>query len=114
MARHKKLPTLSLRQRVVFFGISAIVLIGVVWSQWFMTNLVSLQDSQAFYSDLPDVNVAALQPEQRTSVIREMNATKCPCNCGLTLASCRNRDRSCQRSLEVSKDMVAKILEGKR
>ena len=114
MARHKKLPTFSLRQGILFFGISTIVLLGVVWSQWFMTNLVSRQDSQEFYSDLPDVNVAALQPEQRTGLIRELNVTKCPCNCGLTLACCRNRDRSCQTSLKVCKERVARILEGKQ
>ena len=114
MARHKKLPTLSLRQGVLFFGISAIVLLGVVWSQWYMTNLVSRQDAQEYYSDLPDVNVAALQPEQRTGLIRELNVTKCPCNCGLTLACCRNRDRSCQTSLKVCKERVARILEGKQ
>ena len=114
MAKHNKLPKLSVRQGVLVFGISAIVLLGVVWSQWFMTNLVSRQDSQTFYSDIPDVNVAALQPEQRAGLVQELNATKCPCNCGLTLACCRNRDRSCQTSLKVCKDMVARILEGKQ
>lgn len=114
MARHKKLPTLSLRQGILFFGISAIVLLGVVGSQWYLTKQLSRQDAQEFYSELPDVNVAALQPEQRTGLIRELNVTKCPCSCGLTLACCWNRDRSCQTSVKVCKEKVARILEGRQ
>ena len=115
MAAHKKnLPKFSLRQRVWICGIGGIVLLGVAWSQWFMTNKLSQQAPQQFYNDLPDVNLAALQPEQRTSLIRELNATKCPCNCGLTLASCRNRDRNCQTSLKMCNEMVGKIVGGKQ
>ncbi len=116
MATSKKnLPKLSPRQRVWIFGIGGIVLLGVAWSQWFMTNQQAQQAQQApqqFYNNLPDVNLAALQPEQRTSLIRELNATKCPCNCGLTLASCRNRDRNCQTSLKMCNEMVGKIVGG--
>lgn len=115
MAAHKKnLPKLSLKQRVWLFGIGGIVLVGVAWSQWFMMNKLSQQAPEQFYNDLPDVNLAALQPEQRTSLIRELNTTKCPCNCGLTLACCRNRDRKCQTSLKTCKEMVGKLLGGKQ
>ena len=113
MARHKKGPKLSVRQRVLIFGISAIVLVGVLWSQLFMVNQMS-QQAQQFYDDLPDVNLAALQPEQRASLIQETNGTKCPCNCGLTLASCRNRDRQCQTSLNICKRMVDTMVGGKQ
>lgn len=112
--RHKNLPTFSPRQRICIFGIAAIVLAGVVWSQWFMTNLVQRQTAQEFYNDLPDVSLAALLPDQRTSVIRELNATRCPCNCGLTLASCRNRDRKCQTSLNLSKELISHVVAGRQ
>jgi len=59
------------------------------------------------------VNLAELQLEQQTSLIQEMNAIKCPCNCGMTLASCSNRDRNCKTSLKMSKEMVGKIVGGK-
>ena len=115
MAGHKKnLPKLSLRQRVWIFGIGGIVLVGVTWSQWFMANQISQEAVQDLYSELPDVNLAALEPEQRTALIRELNATRCPCNCGLTLASCRNLDRKCQTSLRMSKEMVGKLVGGKQ
>lgn len=55
MAKHKKLPNLSLWQRILIFGISAIVLVGVLWSQLFMVNQMS-QQAQQFYDHLPDVN----------------------------------------------------------
>ncbi len=112
-ARRKNLPQMSLRQRILVFGIGGIVVVGVVWSQWFMTKQLSQQAPQQFYSDLPDINLAALQPEQRTSLIRELNATQCPCNCGLTVACCRNRDRSCQTSLKMCKEMVGRLVAGK-
>jgi len=115
VAAHKKnLPKLSLKHRVWLFGIGGIALVGVAWSQWFMTNELSQQAPQQFYSDIPDVNLAALRPEQRMGLIRELNETNCPCTCGLTLACCRNRDRKCQTSLKACKEMVGKILGGKQ
>jgi hypothetical protein len=112
--RKKTLPKLSLRQRVWIFGIGGIVLVGVAWSQWFMANQLAHQAPQQFYNDLPDVNLAELQPEQRTSLIRELNATECSCGCGMTIACCRNRDRKCQTSLKTCKEMVGKLLGGKQ
>ena len=112
--RKKNLPKLSLRQRVWIFGIGGIVLVGVAWSQWFMANQLAQQAPQQFYNDLPDVNLAMLPPEQRMTLIRDLNATKCPCGCGMTIASCRNRDRKCQISLKMSKEIVGKILGGEQ
>ena len=111
MTAHKKnLPKLSLRQHVWVFGIGGIILVGVVWSQWFMANQLTQQAPQQFYNDLPDVNLGALPLAQRASLIRELNATNCPCTCGFTLAACRNRDRKCQTSLKMCKDRVVNIV----
>jgi hypothetical protein len=109
-AHGRNLPKFSLKQGVWIFGIGGTVLVGVALSQWFMANQLAQQAPQQFYNDLPDVNLAELKPERRASLIQEMNAIKCPCNCGMTLASCRNRDRNCQTSLKMSKEMVGKIV----
>lgn len=114
MATHNNLPTFSLRQRIWISGIGLVVMVGVGWSYWLTANHIPQQATQQFYNDLPDVNLSSLQPEQRASLIRVLNTTKCPCNCGMTPASCRNRDRNCQTSLKMSKEMVGKIVGGKQ
>ena len=56
----------------------------------------------SFYDTVPDVPLETLQPSRREKVLRRLNLTKCDCQCALTLAQCRNTDRTCQRSVELA------------
>jgi hypothetical protein len=65
-----------------------------------------------FFSDLPDVDLSVLQASVRDRLVRQANLQKCPCNCGLSLACCRNRDRSCQTSLKMAREIVKQASNG--
>jgi thiol-disulfide isomerase/thioredoxin len=64
-------------------------------------------------TELPDVDLTGLSPEQKTSALRRMNTESCSCGCGLTLAQCRINDTACA----ISKGLAAKVVKevaGKR
>lgn len=67
----------------------------------------SISSPRSFYETIPDVPLESLPASRREKVLRQLNSRKCVCACGLTLAQCRNEDRSCKKSLE----MVSKVLK---
>lgn len=47
---------------------------------------------------VPDLDLSALDPNQRETFVRFINARFCECGCGYTLGACRNFDPTCEYS----------------
>ena len=60
-------------------------------------------------TELPGVDLSKLTPEQKKTVLRQLNESKCTCSCSLTLAQCRINDTSCDVSLRLANQVVAAI-----
>jgi hypothetical protein len=94
------------RKAVAYWAIATTLLVVIATVQWLVITRSNPEGKTEFFSDLPDVDLSILQASARDDLVRQANLQKCPCNCGLTLACCRNRDRSCQTSLKIARDMV--------
>jgi thiol-disulfide isomerase/thioredoxin len=68
-----------------------------------------LLSNAAQATDIPGIEaeVAKLSGDQKTAVLKRLNAEQCTCGCGLTLAQCRINDPSCEVSLPIAKKIVA-------
>lgn len=104
--------TVPRRSIIKFCIIAALVAIAAGTLQWSIARHPSSGANSQFFPDLPDIDLSALTPSARDHVIQQANAQKCSCNCGLTLACCRNRDRSCQTSLKICKTMAKEASTG--
>ena len=62
---------------------------------------------------IPGVDLAALSPELRATILQQLNSEHCTCGCGLTLAQCRVDDPDCTVSLPIAQALVKKTTAGK-
>ena len=69
----------------------------------------AFEHDDAFVTDVPGVDLTGLSPQQRDAALKRLNAEKCTCGCGLTLARCRSDDSSCGVSLPAAQKVVAAI-----
>jgi thiol-disulfide isomerase/thioredoxin len=58
-------------------------------------------------TELPDVDLSGLTPEQKKLALRRLNTTDCTCGCKQSVAQCRLDDTSCP----ISKDLAAKVVK---
>ncbi len=61
----------------------------------------------ALATDLPDVDMKRLTPQQKQAALKRMNSESCTCGCGLTIAQCRINDDTC----DISKHLAAEIVK---
>ncbi len=66
-------------------------------------------ESARFYPGLPGIDLASVAPERRPALLEEANRDRCTCGCKMTLAYCRNNDRSCRTSLRLCQEMVQRF-----
>jgi hypothetical protein len=69
----------------------------------------AFERNDEFVTDVPGVDLAGLSSPQRDEALRRLNAEKCTCGCGLTLARCRSDDPSCGVSLPAAQKVVAAV-----
>lgn len=62
---------------------------------------------------IPGIDLAALSPELRATILQQLNSEHCTCGCGLTLAQCRVDDPDCTVSLPIAQALVKKVTAGK-
>ncbi|MGH9728018.1 MAG: TlpA disulfide reductase family protein [Candidatus Acidiferrales bacterium] len=67
----------------------------------------------AHASELPGVSFAGLTPAQKKIALHRLNAQKCTCGCGLTLAECRVNDTTCPISKGIANKIVREVASGK-
>ena len=63
-------------------------------------------------TELPDVDLSGLTPDQKKEVLHRLNAEGCTCGCMLTLAECRINDSSCPVSKGAAADVVNQVRTG--
>jgi len=61
----------------------------------------------ALATDLPDVDMKKLTPQQKQIALKRMNSETCTCGCGLTMAQCRINDSTC----DISKHLAAQVVK---
>ena len=61
---------------------------------------------EAFYTELPGVDLSGLPPEKKAAMLKQLNRQRCTCDCGRTVASCRNNHGSCSLSLAAAREAV--------
>jgi thiol-disulfide isomerase/thioredoxin len=64
-------------------------------------------------TELPGVDLSALNPEQKMAALHALNANGCTCGCTLTLAQCRIYDSACATS-KVRADQIVSDVSGKK
>jgi protein-disulfide isomerase len=64
-------------------------------------------------SKIKDIDFTGLSDAQKKIALRVMNANKCNCGCGMTIATCREKDSSCRRSLIFARTIVDALRENK-
>jgi hypothetical protein len=60
-------------------------------------------------TELPGVDLSALDPEQKMAALHALNANGCTCGCTLTLAQCRIYDSACATSKERAEKIVSDV-----
>ncbi|MEK7282280.1 MAG: thioredoxin domain-containing protein [Acidobacteriota bacterium] len=65
------------------------------------------------YSKLKEVDWAGLSDAQKKTALKVMNENGCNCGCKMTIATCRDRDSSCRRSLIFARTVIDALREGK-
>jgi thiol-disulfide isomerase/thioredoxin len=60
-------------------------------------------------TELPGVDLAALNAEQKMAALRTLNANGCTCGCMLTLAQCRIYDSACATSKARAEQIVSDV-----
>ena len=59
------------------------------------------------YKKLPGIDLTKYTAKQQATILARANKERCPCGCKLTVAGCRNDDRTCG----TGKKLAAKIVE---
>ena len=80
-----------------------------------MTFPAALRAEEGPVTDLSmikDIDFSGLSETQKQAILRLMNKQDCNCGCKMTAAWCRNRDRSCRRSLIFARTLVDAFREG--
>ena len=63
-------------------------------------------------TELPDVDLAGLTPQQKAAVLKRLNSETCTCGCGLTIAQCRINDTTCPVSSKLAAEVVQQVKSG--
>jgi hypothetical protein len=83
-------------------GFSCLALESTVWKE-----SRTPKPAEPFYTTLPGVDLSGIPPEKLQALLKKLNTERCPCDCGRTMASCRNNHRSCSMSLAAAREAVA-------
>ena len=76
-------------------------------------NKEAVLASNARAIEIPGVDLAALTPEQKTTVLNRLNDEPCGCGCGMTIAQCRINDSTCAVSPKLAAQILADVKAGK-
>ena len=73
--------------------------------QVFVTNAANA-------TELPDVDLSGLTPEQKKQVLHRLNTENCTCGCDMTVAECRITDSPCPTSRDLAAKVVKEVVHG--
>ncbi len=87
-----------------------LIFLGIIFVAAIWVSLEDLREDKriqsnpplrSYYESVRGIPLQTLEASRREKVLRQLNSTKCTCECKLTLAQCRNTDRTCKKSLEL-------------
>src|ERR1035437_2840131 len=81
-------------------GFCFVLLQATAWKQ------LRSPEVDAFYTELPDVDLSGVPPAKLQALLKRLNVQRCTCDCGRSVASCRNHHRSCTNSLAAAREAV--------
>jgi hypothetical protein len=84
---------------VLFFCF--VLLQGTVWNQ------LRSPEVEPLYTELPYVDLTGIPPAELQALLKRLNVQRCTCECGRSVASCRNNHRSCTNSLAAARGAAA-------
>jgi hypothetical protein len=93
--------------RLTVLSCILLVLVGVFVYKRFIDP-----PKKPFYTDLPGINLSAMDPRVRQQVLTAANTTECGCglpNCTYNVAECRHMDPGCDNSLRRAAEIVQGI-----
>ena len=82
-------------------GFCFVLLQATAWKQ------LRSPEVEAFYTELPDVDLSGVPPAKLQALLKRLNVQRCTCDCGRSVASCRNHHRSCTNSLAAAREAAA-------
>ena len=65
-------------------------------------------------TELPNVNFAGLDADQKKRALHRMNAESCTCGCNLTISQCRVNDSACPTSMDLAAQIVKQTARGSK
>ena len=94
------------------FGVAAVLgillVLQVAHSYWHNSHDQKLIGADVFYSNVPGLDVGRISGSQRTNALADLNRSSCTCGCKMTVAHCRHHDRSCQTSVRLANEWMAR------
>jgi hypothetical protein len=63
-------------------------------------------EAEPFYTNLPGVDLSGIPPAKLQALLKRLNVQRCTCDCGRSVASCRNNHSSCTNSLAAARAAV--------
>jgi len=61
------------------------------------------------FKAMPEIDLSKFTAKQKTAILKRANKEGCGCGCKLTVAGCRNDDRTCRTSVKLAKKIVKDI-----
>jgi len=97
------------RDAAIKVGLCAAFVLVVCFALLHGTDWKQLRSPEAepFYATLPDVDLSGIPPAKLEALLRRLNVQRCTCDCGRSVASCRNNHRSCANSLTAAREAAA-------
>jgi len=92
-----------------------LIFVGIIFVAAIWVSLKDLREAKrvqssarlrSYYDTVPGIPLQTLEASRREEVLRQLNSTKCVCECKLTLAQCRNTGRTCKKSLELGLQLL--------
>jgi hypothetical protein len=97
------------RDAAIRVGLCAALILVVCFALLEGTDWKQLRSPEAepFYTALPGVDLSGVPPAKLAALLKRLNVERCTCDCGRSVASCRNNHRSCTNSLAAAREAVA-------
>lgn len=67
------------------------------------------ENAQEIASEVPGVNLAALNPSEKEAFKVQLATRHCTCKCQLTVLNCRMDDSQCEFSLRIARKLLAEL-----
>lgn len=102
--------------RIIWFGLGLLTALAIaaIAVNWWESSPHRTEQPARFYTELPGIDLASVAEDHRPALLEQANRERCTCGCKMTLAYCRNHDRSCRTSVRLCLEMVQRFREPRK